>query len=142
MAFAETRSSNRVVRGDLGVQVLCYGNVFGGDCLAIDGTYGNGNTWNLSASATAEQPLLIASNQGSSGDTITAYPLAIVEVVTTSSNVATVGEKVGVADDGSYAADSAGAYPDVGHVASIGSDSLSAILFLCPMGAQLVTLRA
>lgn len=138
MAFAETRLDNREVRGDCGIKiVVSETGIVAGDCLGV-----SGGTWVLSAHTTGEQPLLIAGNAATTGDTITAYPMGIVKVVTTATNVSTVGEKVGYADTGFYEADSAGVDPDVGHVASIGSDSLSATMFLLPLGPQLTTTRA
>jgi len=137
MAFAETRGSGRrLLQGVAPVEVTLAETVYVGDPLGI-----TSGTWVLSAHTSAEEPILIAGVGGASGDIITAYPMAIVEVITTATNKATVGEKVALSDVGAYKA-AAATHPDVGFVASIGSDSLTAILFLCPMAAQLTVVRA
>jgi len=135
MAFEETRQDRKILEGIAPVKITLAGAVKAGDCLGYD------SGWKLSASATIIQPLLVAGEDGASGDVITAYPLAVVEAVTTSGNAATVGETVALKDDGCYQAAGVG-LPDVGCVASIGSDSLTAILFLCPMVAQETVVRS
>jgi len=135
MAFAETRQDRKILEGIAPVKITLAGAVKAGDCLGYD------SGWKLSASETTIQPLLVAGEAGATDDVITAYPLAVVEAINIEANVATVGEKVALADDGSYQAAGTG-LPDVGHVASIGADSLSAILFLCPMAAQLTVVRS
>ena len=139
MAFAETRAatSPRTIMEAKGVcNIPITETILAGDCLGISGA-----AWVLSASATVEQPLLVAIQDGVSGDTIEAAILAIVKCTTTSTNVATVGELVCVDYDGAYKADT-GNYPDCGFVTSIGSDSLSAVMIICPLVPQLTTARA
>ena len=135
MAFEEARQSRRVLEGIAPVKITLAGAVVAGDCVG----YSTG--WKLSASATTVQPLLVAGEDGAIGDVITAYPLAVVEAINILANKATVGEKVALKDDGYYQAAGSG-LPDVGYVASIGADSLSAILFLCPTAAQITVVRA
>ena len=137
MAFAETRGSGRRVLAHFGaVDVLLAEAVQPGDCLGIISA-----TWVLSASATVAQPLLVAGVKGEAAETIQGYVGAIVEVITTAANVATVGEKAALADNGSYQAAGIG-LPDVGYVVGVGSDSLTAILFVLPSAAQLTVVRA
>ena len=140
MAFLETRAATapRTVLQAAGIcQITLAGTVFAGDCLGIDTA-----TWVLSASATAEQPLLVALTDGYSGDVIDAAMMVVVEVTTTATNVATaLGQLVCLDDNGLYKADTA-EYPDVGFVTSIGADSLSAVLYVCPLMAQLTVVRA
>lgn len=102
--------------------------VLAGDCIGIK--YET-NEWVLSARATVDQPLLVVLDPGISGDTITCAMMAIVEVTTTKTNVGTIGEKVCYDDNGAYKGVTGG-YPDVGFVASVASDSLSAQIFVCP----------
>ena len=136
MAFLETRgSARRLLEGIAPTEITLAGTVYVGDCLGI-----TGGTWVVSADTLGEQPILVAAVGGASGDKIKAYPMAVVEVVTTLTNAATVGEKVALKDTGEYQAAGAG-LPDVGFVASVGSDSLTAILFVCPMAAQLTIQR-
>lgn len=135
MAFVEARQSRKVLEGIAPVKITLAGAVKAGDCLGYD------SGWKLSASETTIQPLLVAGEDGAIGDVITAYPLAVVEAINILANVATVGEKVALKDDGCYQAAGTG-LPDVGYVASIGNDSLTAILFLCPMAAQLTVVRS
>ena len=137
MAFAETRgSARRLLEGIAPTEITLAGTVYVGDCLGI-----TGGTWVLSAHTSAEEPILIAGVGGASGDIITAYPMAIVEVITTTANVGVVGAKVALTDAGAYGPAGTG-LPDVGFTASVGSDSKTAILFLCPMATQLTVVRA
>jgi len=145
MAFVETRSAAaaRTVLDAVGVcrVALCATSttnvVYAGDSLGID----TNSEWDLSAHASGEQPLLVALESGVGGDTISAALMALIEVTTTSTNVATLGEEVALKDTGEYQATGAG-LPDVGFVVSVGSDSLSAILCICPSFPQLTTARA
>ena len=139
MAFAETRAaaSPRIIQEAAGIcKVPIAEAIMAGDCLGITSA-----TWVLSASATVEHPLLVAIESGVSGDTIACALMAVIKCTTTSTNVATVGEIVALHDSGYYVAAGSN-LPDVGFVASIGSDSLSAILVVCPMAPQLTTQRA
>ena len=135
MAFAETASTPRTITGLCPVKITLTEQVQAGDPI---GYYAG---WVLAISTNSIQPLLIAGEHGKVGQVITAYPMAKVGVVTTAANVATVGEKVAISDTGTYAPAATGD-PDVGFVSSIGSDSLSAILFLFPMAPQLTVVRA
>lgn len=134
MAFLETLSSRLVKEGVSPVKITLAGAVKCGDPIG----YASG--WKLAASATVAFPVLIAGQDGVSGDVITAYPLAVVEVVTTLANAATPGEIVAVTDGGLYSAQGAG-LPDVGIVTAIGPGSLTATLSLIPMIAQIVVAR-
>jgi hypothetical protein len=134
MAFQETASAARIVEGWCPIKITLAGTVAAGDPLM----YSTG--WVLATRIATEPPLLVAGEPGVSGEEITAFPLANVKVTTTATNVATKGEVVAVADDGSYYA-AASTMPDVGFVASVGSDSLSAILSLCPAMQIIATKR-
>ena len=136
MAFVETRTERTVLEGVAPVKVLLAEDVKAGDCLGD-----SSGTWVLSADASAEQPKLVAGEDGKSGETITAYMMAVVKVITTVANQATCCEKVALKDTGEYQVAGAG-LPDVGFVASVASDEKSAILFLCPMIPQLTVVRS
>lgn len=136
MAFLETRQARTILQGVCPVDVTLAEAVHAGDCLGD-----SSSTWVLSAHASGEQPKLIAAVDGVSGDIIPAYMMAVIRVTTTSANVATRCEKVALKDTGEYQAAGAN-LPDVGFVASVASDSLSAELFVCPMMAQLTVVRA
>jgi len=135
MAFAETASSIRTVQGQCPVKITLAGTVQAGDPLG----YYSG--WVLSVSTGTIQALLIAGEAGANGEEITAFPVAKVSVITTYANCATVGQRVAISDTGTYAVAASGD-PDVGFVTSIGSDSLGAVIELCPMLAQLTVVRA
>ena len=138
MAFLETRASGsrRVIEGECPVEITLAEACHAGDCLGI-----TGGTWVLSAHTTAEEPLLVASVDAPSGALIKAYPMASVEVTTTSGNVSTLGEIVALKDNGVYQV-AAGGLPDVGFSYFVGADSLTAKVALFPAGAQLTTVRA
>jgi len=126
MAFAETAQDRRVLSGACPVTITLSEDCKAGDCLGI-----SSGTWVVSAHTSAEEPVLVAGTAGISGQKITAYPVAIVECITTSSNVGTLGEVVALSDTGTYK-NAASNQPDVGYVASVGSDSLTAILVVYP----------
>jgi hypothetical protein len=134
MAFLETISHRLIKEGECPVKITLAGTVYAGDPVGYD------SGWKLAASATVIFPVLIAGQDGVSGDVITAYPIAVVEVVTTLSNAATVGQVVGVTDGGLYSAEGAG-LPDVGIVVAKGADSLTAVLFLLPAIVELTVPR-
>ena len=137
MAFLETRASGSriVLNGECPVEITLAEACQAGDCLGIDTA-----TWVLSAHADAEEPLLIASVDAPSGAIIKAYPIAAVEVTTTSGNKSTLGEIVALKDDGLYQVESGG-LPDVGFSYFVGSDSLTAKVAVFPMGPQLTQVR-
>jgi hypothetical protein len=134
MAFQETATAARIVQGWCPIKITLAGSVAAGDPLM----YSTG--WVLATRVATEPPLLVAGEAGASGDEITAFPMANVIVTTTATNVATKGEVVAVLDDGSYAA-AASTMPDVGFVVSVGGDSLSAVLSLCPAMQIIATKR-
>lgn len=137
MAFLETASQRVIHQGEGPVKVVLEGAVASGDPIGISATPG----WVLSADAAVEQPVLVAGEPGVAGDTITAYMMATLRVVTTLTNVATVGEKVSVGDTGLYMAATAD-YPDVGFVYAIDTTaSLWADLLVFPVAAQLTVAR-
>ena len=135
MAFLETLTDRVVMEGVGRVKVTLAEAVRAGDPLGI-----SDGTWVLSAHASAEQPILIAGEKGIVGQEIDGWIMAVIKVINTSTNVATVGEKVALSDGGLYQAAGTG-LPDVGFAASIGSDNLSAILFLNPTAPQLTVVR-
>jgi len=137
MAFAETRTAGgrEILETSEPVLILLAELVFSGDCLG----YSSG--WIRSAAATGEHPLLVALDDGAIGDYIKASQMAVVKVTTTATNVAGVGDIVALSDTGDYQVASAG-LPDVGFVASIGDDDLSATMVICPQVQQLTSVRA
>jgi len=136
MAFVETRTDRIVLSGVGRVEVKLSEAVKAGDCLGD-----SSGTWVFSAHASAEHPVLVAGVSGLSGETIVAYMMAVLQVTTTLTNVATLGEVVALKDTGEYQAAGSN-LPDVGCVASVGSDSLSAIIFVCPMMQLMDTQRS
>lgn len=138
MAFVETRASGsrRILNGVCPVEVTLSEAVQCGDPLGVDT-----GTWVRSVDASSEQPLLIAGEDAPSGAIIKAYPMAIVEVVTTLANVSTLGEQVGLKDTGEYQV-AASNLPDVGYSCYVGGDSLTAILMVFPLAAQLAYVRS
>lgn len=136
MAFLETRTDRIVLSGVGRVEVTLSEGVKAGDCLGDSSA-----TWVLSAHASGEAPVLVAGVNGLSGEIIVAYMMAVLQVTTTASNKATQGEVVALKDTGEYQA-AGGGLPDVGCVASVGSDSLSAIIFVCPMMQLMDTARS
>lgn len=135
MAFVDVPQNRRVLQGIAPVDVLLAERVYAGDPLGI-----SGGTWVLSAHASTEQPLLIAGVDGIAGETIKAYPIAVIECVNTAANVATVGEIIALTDAGAYAPAGAG-LPDVGFCVSVGSDSLTSVICVIAAGAQIDTPR-
>jgi hypothetical protein len=135
MAFLEVLGARTIISGVAPTKITLAGNVNAGDLLG----YNSG--WVISASATTIQPLLIAGSSANSGESIIAYPMAVVRTTNLVANVATVGSKVALTDGGLLQPAGAG-LPDVGYVASIGSDSLSAVVCLCPMIPQVTVVRS
>ncbi len=138
MAFAETRlrGNREILESSQTVKITLAELVMNGDVLGITGA-----TWVRSAHASSEHPLLIALDDGPSGGEIRASQMAVVKVVTTSGNVGTAGTVVALNDSGNYVA-AGGGLPDVGVIATIGSDSLSATMVIFPQIQQTTSVRA
>ena len=117
MAFVDAGTSRKIVEGSLPIKVTLAGAVVAGDPLM----YSTG--WKKSDNTSGAPAVLFAGEDGSSGDIITAYGMAIVECAHTAANVPTMGEQVAVADTGIYAPDGTG-LQDVGYVIGIDSDEL------------------
>jgi hypothetical protein len=137
MAFLETTNTlrKRVVSGVCPIPVVLGGTVQEGDTLG----YNSG--WINSVSATTYQPLLVAGEAGASGDTITAYPIALVSVTHTAANTPADGDLIAVADTGYYAAVGSG-LPDVGFCNWVAGDSLTSLHLVIPSLPQIDTARA
>ncbi len=133
MAFAETAKLNRIVTGVCPVKITLAGDVAAGDCLE----YNSGWTTYTNVA----QPLLIAGQEGVSGDIITAYPLGTVVVTHTSTNTATDGNVSALEDTGLYAVAASGD-PDVGFCSSVASGSLTSIHVVFPGVVGIDTPRA
>jgi hypothetical protein len=118
MTFSETASLNRkIVRGVAPVQITLAGTVATGDPIM----YSSG--WKLAANTSGAPAVLFAGQPGVSGDIITAYPMAVVEMTHTAANVPTMGMIIAVADAGTYAPAGSG-LQDIGYVIEIDSDNL------------------
>ena len=137
MAFAETRlrGNREILESSQSVIITLAELVMNGDVLGYSGG------WVRSAHASSEHPLLIALDDGPSGGEIRASQMAVVKVITTSGNVGTAGTVVALNDSGNYVA-AGGGLPDVGVIATIGSDSLSATMVIFPQIQQTTSVRA
>ena len=130
MAFVDTGTSRKIVEGSLPIKITLAGAVVAGDPLM----YSTG--WKKALNTSGAPAVLIAGEDGASGDIITAYGMAIVECAHTLANVPTMGEQVAVADTGIYAPDGVG-LQDIGYVVGIDSDSLHSQLLVCGMIVEL-----
>jgi len=130
MAFVDASTSRRVVEGSMPVRITLAGDVSAGDPIK----YSTG--WKLATNEATKPAVLIAGEDGLSGEVITAFGMAIVECTHTAANVPTMGEQIAVADTGIYAVDGAG-LQDVGYIVEIDSDNLHSRLLLLPFQAEL-----
>ena len=130
MAFVDTGTSRKVLEGMLPIKVTLAGAVVAGDPLM----YSTG--WKKAANTSGKPAVLIAGEDGASGDIITAYGMAIIECAHTAANVPTMGEQVAVADAGIYAPDNTG-LQDIGYVVGIDSDELHSRILVSGMTVEL-----
>jgi len=125
MALTDASTARRVIEGVLPVEITLAGDVSEGDPLM----YSTG--WKLSANTSGAEAILIAGNTGVSGDVITAYGAAVIELTHTATNVPTMGQIIAVADTGLYD-DAAANTQDIGHVVEIDSDNLHSRAIVWP----------
>lgn len=141
MGFEETRATGnrRILNGVCPVEVTLAEAVLCGDPIADGGS----DTWVRSATAAAaEQPLLIASVDAPSGAIIKAFPMAVIEVTTTTANKSTLGEQVALKDTtGEYVVANSN-LPDVGYSCFVSADEKKAVIMVFPMIPQLTTKRS
>ena len=130
MAFVDAGTSRKILEGTLPMKITLAGAVVAGDPIK----YSTG--WKKATNESGKPAVLIAGEDGASGDVITAYGMAIVECAHTADNVPTMGEQVAVGDTGIYAPDDTG-LQDIGYVVGIDSDSLHSQLLLCGMIVEL-----
>lgn len=130
MAFVDAGTSRKILEGSLPMKITLAGDVVAGDPIK----YSTG--WKKATNESGKPAVLIAGEDGASGDVITAYGMAIAECAHTLANVPTMGEQVAVADTGIYAPDGTG-LQDIGYVVGIDSDSLHSQLLLCGMIVEL-----
>ena len=125
MALTDTSTARRVIEGVLPVEITLAGDVSEGDPLM----YSSG--WKLSVNTSGAEAILIAGNTGVSGDVITAYGAAVIELTHTAANVPTMGQIIAVADTGLYD-DAAANTQDIGHVVEIDGDNLHSRAIVWP----------
>jgi len=130
MAFVDAGTSRKVLEGMCPVKITLAGAVVAGDPVK----YSSG--WKLATNESGKPAVLIAGEDGASGDVITAYGMAVVECAHTSGNKPTMGEQVAVADTGIYAPDGAG-LQDIGYVVGTDADELHSRLLVCGMIVEL-----
>jgi hypothetical protein len=114
----------------LPVKITLAGAVVAGDPLK----YSTG--WKKATNESGVPAILIAGEDGASGDIITAYGMAIIECAHTAANVPTMGEQIAVADTGIYAPDGTG-LQDIGYVVGIDADELHSQILVCGMIVEL-----
>jgi len=125
MALTDASTARRVIEGILPVEITLAGDVSEGDPLM----YSSG--WKLSVNTSGAEAILIAGNTGVSGDVITAYGAAVIELTHTATNVPTMGQIIAVADTGLYD-DAAANTQDIGHVVEIDGDNLHSRAIVWP----------
>jgi len=130
MAFVDKGTSRKVLEGMLPTKITLAGAVVAGDPIM----YSTG--WKKALNTSGAPAVLIAGEDGASGDVITAYGMAIVECAHTSANVPTMGEQIAVADTGIYAPDGTG-LQDIGYVVGIDADELHSQILVCGMIIEL-----
>ena len=130
MAFVDAGTNRKILEGLLPIKITLAGAVVAGDPLM----YSTG--WKKANNTAGAPAVLIAGSAGASGDTITAYGMAIIECAHTAANKPTLGEQIAVADTGIYAPDGAG-LQDIGYVLTTDSDELHSQLLVCGMIVEL-----
>jgi len=130
MAFVDKGTSRKVLEGMLPMKITLAGAVVAGDPIK----YSTG--WKKATNESGKPAVLIAGEDGASGDVITAYGMAIVECAHTAANKPVEGEQVAVGDTGLYAPDGAG-LQDIGYVVGIDADELHSQVLACGMLVEL-----
>jgi hypothetical protein len=130
MALVDASLNRRIMQGICPVHVTLAGTVKAGDPLM----YSTG--WKLSDNTSGAPAVLVAGNSGISGQVITAFPMAVVELTHTASNVPTMGQQTAVIDTGFYGAP-ASTKQDAGYIVEIDTDSLHSRLVVFPMQVEL-----
>jgi hypothetical protein len=130
MAFVDAGTNRKILEGMLPVKITLAGAVVAGDPLK----YSTG--WKKATNESGVPAILIAGEDGASGDIITAYGMAIIECAHTAANVPTMGEQIAVADTGIYAPDGTG-LQDIGYVVGIDADELHSQILVCGMIVEL-----
>jgi len=130
MAFVDASTSRKVLEGVCPVKITLAEAVSAGDPLK----YSSG--WKLATNESGKPAVLIAGEDGASGDIITAYGMAVIEFTHTLANVPTEGEQIAVADTGIYAPDGTG-LQDIGYIVNIDADSLHSRGLVCGIIVEL-----
>ena len=130
MAFVDKGTSRKILEGMLPMKITLAGAVVAGDPIKYD------SGWKKAANTSGKPAVLIAGEDGASGDIITAYGMAIVECAHTAANKPTMGEQIAVADTGIYAPDAANTQ-DIGYVVGLDSDNLHCQILVCGMIVEL-----
>jgi len=130
MAFVDASTSRKVLEGVCPVKITLAEAVSAGDPLK----YSTG--WKLATNESGKPAVLIAGEDGVSGEVITAYGMAVIEFTHTLANVPTEGEQIAVADTGIYAPDGTG-LQDIGYIVNIDADSLHSRGLVCGMIVEL-----
>ena len=130
MAFVDAGTSRKILGGMLPMKIPLAGAVVAGDPIM----YSTG--WKKALNTSGAPAVLIAGEDGASGDIITAYGMAIVECAHTAANKPVVGEQIAVGDTGIYAPDGTG-LQDIGYIVGTDSDELHSQLLACGMIVEL-----
>jgi len=117
MALVDASLDRRVIHGFGPVRITLAGTVQSGDPVKYDSGF------KLAANTSGAPAILVAGESGVSGDIITAFVLAVVELTHTAANVPTQGQLIAVQDDGTYGPAGSG-LQDIGYVVEIDSDNL------------------
>lgn len=125
MALVDAGGDRRVIEGILPVEITLAGTVHAGDPLM----YSTG--WKLALNTSGAEAVLIAGETGVSGNVITAYGAAVIELTHTATNVPTMGQIIAVADTGVYSSVAANTQ-DIGHIVEIDSNSLHSRAIVWP----------
>jgi hypothetical protein len=132
MALTETATSRRIVNGSVAVQITLSGTVKAGDPIM----YSSG--WKLSNNTSGAPAVLFAGAYGVSGDVITAYQTATIELTHTAANKPTLGQIVAVKDDGTYGEAGAG-LQDIGYIVDLDAATTHSLLQVAGFAAELDT---
>jgi len=130
MAFVDKGTSRKILEGMCPMKITLAGAVVAGDPIM----YSTG--WKKALNTSGAPAVLIAGEEGASGDIITAYGMAIVECAHTAANKPTMGEQIAVADTGIYAPDGTG-LQDIGYVVGIDADELHSQILVCGIIVEL-----
>jgi len=131
MALVDAGGDRRLIEGVCPVEITLAGAVQTGDPIM----YSTG--WKIATNTSGAPAILFAGQAGNTGDKITAYPMAIIELTHTLTNVPTMGQQIAVADDGDYDATVGANYQDIGYIVEIDSDSLHSRALVCGMIVEL-----